>query len=475
MNGDVNAYLTPFVLYNNFSPKTHLQQSLNDYSRYKQYGRFMLQCIFSFTRWRENDMKYPVILTLTLLTAINISSIHNAVAAKIQHAQPVYLPTDHPDQLVTLNPDATLTPHAPQLRAKGYVLLDVHSGRILASKHAHQRMSPASLTKMMSMYVVSRALKSGQIHLDDKVHISKKAWKTGGSRMFIKPGSSVPLKDLIRGVIVESGNDACVAIAEYVAGSEAAFVDLMNQTAAKLNMRDSHFMSSTGLPHKHHYSTAFDLAILARALQQDFPEYYSWYKQKWFTYNKIKQPNRNRLLWRDPSVDGIKTGHTQEAGFCLATSAERHNMRLVSVVMGSASDNQRFTDSQALLNYGFHFFNTHKLYAAHTPIAKARVWLAQNKRTPVGVTHDLYITHPKASHQKPKVKLILDNPLKAPIAKGQSCGTIQIYWGQQKIKTQPIIALEDNNKGGLFSNFSDRVALFLHKNFSQNKSTKQQT
>ncbi len=243
-----------------------------------------------------------------------------------------------PDSLEKPTPSMTnkplVTPSAPNLNAKAYILIDVNSGKVIAEKNSEEHLPPASLTKMMTLYVISNALHHDQIHLNDAVRVSREAWKIGGSRMFIKEGQQVSVEELLKGIIVDSGNDACVAMAEHVGGSENAFTDIMNQQAQNLGMKDSHFTDSTGLPDPNLYTTAKDLAILGRSLILDFPEYYGWYKQKWFSYNGIRQPNRNRLLWRDSQVDGIKTGHTNDAGFCLVSSAQRNNMRLLAVVLG---------------------------------------------------------------------------------------------------------------------------------------------
>ncbi|VAX02275.1 D-alanyl-D-alanine carboxypeptidase, partial [hydrothermal vent metagenome] len=260
---------------------------------------------------------------------------------------------------------ATLIPATPKIKAKGYLLIDFNSGRVLAEKKSGQRMEPASLTKMLSAYVIDHELAKGNISLDDEVRISEKAWRMEGSRMFIEVGKKISVEDLLKGVIIQSGNDATVALAEHVAGSEDAFVSLMNQHAAELGMLDSHFVNSTGLPHKDHYTTPRDLAKLAIALIRDYPTHYAWYSQKEFVYNDIKQYNRNRLLWRNKYVDGIKTGHTESAGYCLVASAERDGMRLISVVLGTRNDETRSSESQKLLTYGFRFFETHRLYKAN--------------------------------------------------------------------------------------------------------------
>ncbi|HEU5281077.1 MAG TPA: D-alanyl-D-alanine carboxypeptidase family protein [Gammaproteobacteria bacterium] len=363
---------------------------------------------------------------------------------------------------------ATFTPSAPNLNATGYILVDVNSGKILAEKNSDQRMPPASLTKLMSMYIVSAALKNGQVHFDDKVRISTKAWKTEGSRMFVKVNDEVPLKDLMQGVIVESGNDAAVALAEYVGGTEESFVDLMNQQAQRLSMTNSHFMDSTGLPNPNHYSSAHDLARLSVAYIKNFPEDYGFYSEKWFTYNGIRQPNRNRLLWRYQYADGLKTGHTDEAGYCLVASAKKDGMRLVSVVLGEPNDLGRTEDSIRLLTYGFRFFETHKIYNAQTPLVQARVWQGQQSDIPLGVTQDLYITVPTGQFKKIQASMQLNSALKAPIVKGQTYGTLNITLNNQVIASTPLIALANNATGSIFRRSADSVKYQLHHLFSSN-------
>ena len=252
---------------------------------------------------------------------------------------------------------------------------------------------------MMTLYVISNALNNEQIHLTDSVRISKEAWHAPGSRMFIKEGDHVSIDDLMKGIIVDSGNDACVAMAEHLGGSEQGFSEIMNQEAGSLGMKNSHFVDSNGLPNDNHYTTAKDLAILGRALINDFPQYYSFYKQKWFTYNGIRQPNRNRLLWRNEQVDGIKTGHTDEAGFCLVSSALRDNRRLLAVVLGAPTDASRADDSERLLNYGFRFFETHPLYSAGTTISSVKLYKSKNSMMPIGVLYNQHVTIPTGQYQ----------------------------------------------------------------------------
>jgi len=356
---------------------------------------------------------------------------------------------------------ATLIPATPKIKAKGYLLIDFNSGRVLAEKKSDQRLEPASLTKMLSAYVIDHELAKGNISLDDEVRISEKAWRMEGSRMFIEVGKKVSVEDLLKGVIIQSGNDATVALAEHVAGSEDAFVSLMNQHAAELGMLDSHFVNSTGLPHKDHYTTPRDLAKLAIALIRDYPTHYAWYSQKEFVYNDIKQYNRNRLLWRNKYVDGIKTGHTESAGYCLVASAERDGMRLISVVLGTRNDETRSSESQKLLTYGFRFFETHRLYKANEPLTTARVWKGAQEELSLGLNEDLYLTIPKGQYKKLEATMDLDARITAPIKQGQSFGSVNISLGDEQYAKRKLIALSPIESGGLFGNLIDEVKLLF--------------
>lgn len=371
-----------------------------------------------------------------------------------------------PTPIVVTQPTAapaapSITPPAPSLNAKGFVLMDAASGKIIAQKNMHEKMQPASLTKMMTLYVISEQLKAGRIHLDDKVRISEKAWKTGGSKMFVKVGSDVPVSELIQGIIVDSGNDACTAMAEYIAGNENTFAALMNQAAKKLGMTNTHYVDSTGLPKPGHYSTPHDMAILARAITNDFPDDYHWYKQKWFTYNGIRQPNRNRLLWRGTIYDGIKTGHTKEAGYCLVSSAFNNNTRLISVIMGAKTDAERANDSQALLTYGFRFFESHQLFGANKTVTTARVWLGQTKQANLGLTEPLIVVIPSGQYSHLNASMTLNPRVTAPIQKGQQLGTVTVTLGGKDIATAPLVALQSDSQGGFWSRLTDRIHLFF--------------
>lgn len=364
-------------------------------------------------------------------------------------------------------------PKAPSLNASSYLLADVNSGRILATLNPNKKIEPASLTKMMTMYVVSGALRDGQIKLSDKVLVSKKAWKAPGSRMFIKAGDHVPVKQLLNGVIVASGNDAAMALAEHVAGSESAFVDLMNASAAALGMNDTHFMNPSGLPHAEHYTTAHDLMILARALILDYPEEYKLYKQKWFTYANIKQSNRNRLLWQDPTVDGVKTGHHESAGYCLVASAKRGDMRLISVVTGTASESERARESKALLNYGFRFFETHQLFKKDQPLLAARVWKGQAKHVKLGPDQDVIITIVKGSYPTLKSNASLKGHILAPVKKGQTVGKIDLKQNGKLVGSYQLSSLQADPAGGMWRRMVDAISYWWSNWFSDSADTNQ--
>lgn len=356
---------------------------------------------------------------------------------------------------------ATMVPPAPQIKAEGFLLIDFHSSNILAEKNADERMEPASLTKMLSTYVVDDGIANGNIKLSDQVTVSEKAWRMQGSRMFIEVGKKVSVEDLLKGVVIQSGNDATVALAEHVAGSEEAFASLMNQHAAKLGMADSHFVNSTGLPHEDHYTTPRDLARLARALIRDFPENYPLYAVKQYSFNNIKQYNRNRLLWRNKFVDGIKTGHTESAGFCLVASALRDDMRLISVVLGTRSEQARTEESQKLLSYGFRFFETHRLYRADEALTTTRIWKGASEELPLGLEEDLYLTIPKGQYKKLGSNMNIDTLITAPAEKSQTFGTVNISLGDQKFAQRKLVALKRVEKGGLWTNLVDEVKLWF--------------
>ena len=359
---------------------------------------------------------------------------------------------------------AVPTPPAPDLDAGSYIVIDSQSGDVIARKNADQRMQPASLTKLMTSYVVFAALKDGRVKLDDPVTISEDAWRTGGSRTFVKVGSQVPIIDLIKGMIVQSGNDATVALSERVGGTRQGFVQLMNEYAQRLGMKSSHFADVDGLPDPQHYTTARDLATVANALIRDFPEYYYIFGMKDFTWNHIKQPNRNGLLWSDPSVDGLKTGHTDEAGYCLIASAKRNGTRLVSVVLDAPKWHSREADSEALLNYGFNFFQTQKVATAHAAVLKPRVYESASGYAAVGTLSDLYVTLPRGQAASITTNSVLTKTrLVAPIAAGSVVGELTVSDGNGRVVgREPLVTLEAVPAGGLLTRTMDGIRLWFH-------------
>lgn len=360
------------------------------------------------------------------------------------------------------NGNVSLIPRAPDLNVKAYILIDANSGNVIAAKNPDLRLPPASLTKVMTLYLIADALKTNKITFTKEVPISERAWRMEGSRMFVQVGTSVPVRQLIDGIAVASGNDATMAMAEYLSGTEEAFVDLMNQTAEKLGLKDTHFVDSSGLPAATHYTSARDLSTLARHFILDFPEYYSWFKTKWIMYNNIKQPNRNRLLWRDPSVDGMKTGHTSNAGYCLVTSAERNGARLIVVLLHAPSDGVRANYAEALFNYGFRFFESRKIYDANIPLVKPRVWYGQKSTVPLGLMTPFYVAVPTGEKQNVKINMMVGS-LKAPIKKGAVYGSVSAILSGKVIGTKPLVALQDDPQGGFWTRLIDRIILFFKK------------
>ncbi|MDX1480413.1 MAG: D-alanyl-D-alanine carboxypeptidase family protein [Woeseiaceae bacterium] len=355
----------------------------------------------------------------------------------------------------------TPLPSPPVIGAKSYLVIDAHTGHEVASLKPDERLAPASLTKLMTAYVVFGALADSSISLDDEVTVSEKAWRTPGSRMFIEVGTKVRVEDLLLGMIVQSGNDASVALAEHVAGSESVFAQMMTQQAQALGMQSSQFRNSTGLPDDEHYTTARDMATVARAIVSKFPQFYEWYSVREYEYNGISQKNRNALLWRDESVDGMKTGMTDDAGYCLVSSAERNGMRLISVVLGTASSRARTDGSQALLNYGFRFYETRLLYRAGEKVADTRVWKAEKETTPLGVDHDLYITVPRGKFDD--VESVLNMPAKimAPVARGQTVAELNVRLGEDVLLNEPLKALDENPQGSLWKRTVDGIELLF--------------
>jgi D-alanyl-D-alanine carboxypeptidase (penicillin-binding protein 5/6) len=355
----------------------------------------------------------------------------------------------------------TPTPEAPPVAAKSYILQDFASGAILAEENAEQRLPPASITKLMTAYVVSHELQAGNITLADKVLISEKAWRMVGSRSFIEVNSTVPVEVLLRGMIIQSGNDAAVALAEHIAGSEETFAQMMNQYAQQLGMVDTNYRNATGLPDPDHYTTAKDIAILSTAVIRDFPDHYVWYAEKEFTYNNITQHNRNKLLWRDSSVDGLKTGHTDEAGYCLAASAERGGMRLVSVVLGAKSENARAQEIQKLFNYGFRFFETHDLYQADAKVADAKIWKGASDVVDLGVSKSLAITVPRGRYKELVATTNINQPIIAPIDAGTQLGEVDIYLADTLVAKQPLVALQAIEQGSWWRRLLDTILLLI--------------
>jgi len=362
----------------------------------------------------------------------------------------------------------TPIPPAPQPNAQAWVLMDYANGQILASSNMDARRAPASLTKIMTEYVVNAEIAAGKIHMDDKVHISEHAWRAGGagtdgSTSFLKLNSDVPLKDLLYGMIIQSGNDAAIALAEHVAGSEQAFAEMMNAYAKRLGMDNTHFINASGYPATEHYSTAHDIAILSRALIRNFPEQYKISAIKSFEWNGITQHNRNTLLWTDPSVDGIKTGSTKEAGFCLAASALRNGMRLIAVTMGGPDMNAATTGDEALLNWGFNFYRTHDLYKAGQALATPRLWKGEANTLELGIAEDASVTIPRGKYGELQATLEIPQRLIAPFKQGQQVGSLKVSFDGKPVVTEPLVVLKDAPQGGFFKRLWDAILLLFHR------------
>ena len=354
-----------------------------------------------------------------------------------------------------------IIPAAPQIGAESYLLIDAATGDVLASENARMRLPPASLTKIMTSYIIADEIEQGRITLDDRVPISVKAWRMEGSRMFIREGTEVSVADLLRGIVIQSGNDASVAMAEYIAGDEEAFAGLMTQTAKSLGMNNTNFMNATGLPDEMHYTTAEDLAVLTRALINRFPEHYAIYSEKYFSYNDIRQANRNALLWRDDSVDGVKTGHTQAAGYCLVASAMENDTRLISVVMGARDERTRAAESQKLLNYGFRYYETVNLYAAGSSLKRVRVWSGLHESLEVGLDDAITLTIPRGGRDQLKAEINLQDVIEAPIERGQSLGALTLSLGDEILVERPVVALNPVQEAGWLSSTLDDVQLMF--------------
>ncbi len=354
-----------------------------------------------------------------------------------------------------------LIPAPPQIAGSSYVLMEPKSGHVITENNSSERLPPASLTKMMTAYIVERELDEGRIAMGDMVPISVTAWQTGGSRTFVREGTSVTVEDLLRGVVIQSGNDASVALAEFVAGSEGAFVDIMNQQAELLGMTNTNFENATGLPSPNHYSTAHDLALLAQATINDYPETYPIYAEKHFTFNNIRQPNRNSLLWRDNSVDGLKTGHTEEAGYCLVASAQRDDTRFIAVVMGARSAESRSQEVQKMLNYGFRYYQSERLFSAGQELIQSRVWGGTANTLSVRVREHVYVTISRGARNQLESVIDLDSVVKAPVNAGDELGRIKVSYQGEVLVDQPVLALVDVPEGGFFKRIWDTVKLFF--------------
>ncbi len=383
---------------------------------------------------------------------------------------PAWAQTPVPDARPVPNANtARPVPAPPQIGANSYLLVDFNSDRILVEQNADLRVEPASITKLMTAYVVFSELNQGNITLEETVTISEKAWRTGGSRMFIEPDMQVTVEDLIRGMVVQSGNDASVALAERVAGSEEAFASLMNHYAELLGMANTNFTNSTGLPDPEHYTTARDIAMLSAATIRDFPDYYPWYSEKEFTFNNIRQHNRNTLLWRDPAIDGLKTGHTEAAGYCLASSAKRDGMRLVSAVMGSSSESSRASETQTLLNYGFRFFETVQLYEAGQELAPARVWKGMVEEVMVGLTDPVFVTIPRGRYDDLEAQVQIEPQLGAPLEAGTVVGTINVQLGEELIASRQLVTMSTVEEAGFFGSTWDSLKLWMNGFFEDDE------
>ena len=360
----------------------------------------------------------------------------------------------------------SLVPKAPKLNLSSYILIEASTNTVIAEFNSDNQIAPASMTKVMSGYVIADQIANGSISLDDKVLISEKAWKTGGSKMFIEAGKRVSVKDLLSGIIIQSGNDATIAMAEYVAGSEEGFVDFMNAYASEMGLTNSLFQNSTGFSDPNHFTSAKDLAKLTQALINNFPDHYATYKEKEFTFSGIRQLNRNKLLWRDDSVDGVKTGHTDSAGFCLISSAQRNDMRLIAVVAGSESEDERLIASQRLLEYGFRFYATQKLVSQEIKVTTAKVWGGKANEVALGSAKDIYLTLPRSEFKNIKANYQFNNNLQAPIEIGQMIGSIEFTSNDRVVLSAPLVAIETVEAKGFFGMLWSRLLYWITNLFS---------
>lgn len=358
-----------------------------------------------------------------------------------------------------------IVPMPPQIDATAYILMDSASGHVIVEKNADQRLPPASLTKLMTSYVAVHELELGNVTEETPIPISVNAWRKGGSKMFVREGTQVPLIDILRGIIVQSGNDASVAVAEYFAGSEAAYAQWMNQYAQEFGLTNTNFVNATGWPEENHYSSARDMAILSRHVIYDHAQYYPLYAERHFEFNNIRQPNRNRLLWRDPSVDGLKTGHTNEAGYCLAATAKQDDTRLIAIVFGARSDEARTRETQKLLGYGFRYFETHKVHDANEVLQQTRVWLGQNDAVELVLTDDLFLSLPRGSRSGLDASIDTQSFIEAPIEAGQVLATLTIRRGDEVLAQRDLVAKYAVESSGWFGRMMGRISLFFARLF----------
>ena len=352
---------------------------------------------------------------------------------------------------------ASTVPELPKLEAAQYLLIDFLSGTELASKDPDKRIEPASITKLMTAYILYQELEKGNISIEDRVLVSEKAWKMEGSRMFLEAGKKVPLERMISGLIIQSGNDSAIALAEHASGSEENFVRKMNEEAARLGMTNTNFVNVTGWPNPRHYMSARDIATLTRTVITEYPEHYKLYSEKEYSYNGIKQYNRNKLLWHDKTVDGVKTGHTESAGYCLLASAQRGTMRLISVVLGTVSDKKRSNYSQQLLEYGFRFYETHKLYDKNSVLTEARVWKGKTSSVPTGILEDFYVTIPKGHYSQLKGLMEINKSIDAPVKRGDVVGMAIIKDVDRIVLQKPLVAMDSVDTGGTWTNITDSI------------------
>ena len=364
---------------------------------------------------------------------------------------------------LNLEAEESFIPDPPSLTAKNYLLIDAYTNKVLAELNAEEKIEPASITKIMTGYVVSDQIKGGFISLDDEVFISEDCWRRGGSRMFIQQGTKVSLLDLIKGMVIQSGNDASCAIAEHVAGSENNFVDLMMRYAEKLGLRNTNFINATGWPDNDHYSSAEDIAKISSLLINNFPEHYSLYKEKWFTFNDIRQRNRNALLWQDDSIDGLKTGHTESAGYCLVSSGVKNNTRLIAVTLNSSSEKTRLTDNRRLLDYGFRYYRTQKIISRNQSIKEAQVWGGVKEFVGLSPVKDFYLTLPLRDFKKIEPSVILNNHLQAPLEENEVVGKIIFNLGEEEVGSIELMTLEGVEGLGFFGSAWSNIKLLVYR------------